>query len=139
MTPPNTQRPDHQYRLLLTVRPAELPGIRRKIGARLGRWGLEDLAGDTCVIVTELLANVHRHADGRAVLLLQKWPDRLVITVSDRSGELPVVKEPDWAAESGRGLCVIAALADWWRAEPTATGKDISASLMYPETVKVPS
>ncbi|RDG35062.1 ATP-binding protein [Streptomyces corynorhini] len=130
------QRPDHQYRLLLTVRPCELPGIRSKTANRLRLWGLEHLKDDSCAIVTELLANVHRHADGRAVLLLQRWPDRLLITVSDRSRELPVVKEPDWTAESGRGMYVIEALADWWRAEPTATGKDIVASLMYPEKAR---
>ncbi|AXG81009.1 ATP-binding protein [Streptomyces paludis] len=136
MESPNTQRPDHQYRLLLTVRLSELPGIRRKITGRLRLWDLEHLADDTCAIVTELLANVHRHADGRAVLLLRRWPGRLLITVSDRSRELPAAKEPDWIAESGRGLCIVDALADWWRAEPTATGKDITASLACRENVR---
>ncbi|WP_405610028.1 ATP-binding protein [Streptomyces sp. NBC_01508] len=121
----------------LTVRPCELPGIRSEFANRLRLWGLEHLTDDACAIVTELLANVHRHADGRAVLLLQKWPGRLVITVSDRSKALPVAKEPDWTAESGRGLCVIAALADSWRAVPTSTGKDIIASLVCPEKVRV--
>ncbi|MEV7084669.1 ATP-binding protein [Streptomyces sp. NPDC093085] len=133
MTPPHTQRPDHQYRLPLTVRPYELPRIRSKTADRLRLWGLEHLADHACVIVTELLVNVYRHADGRAVLLLQGWPPgRLLITVSDRSAALPVAKEPDWEAESGRGLCIVEALADWWRAEPTTTGKDITASLIHP-------
>ncbi|MEV8393039.1 MULTISPECIES: ATP-binding protein [unclassified Streptomyces] len=137
MTPPNTYEADCEYRLPLAVRPSDLPVIRRKVTARLRLWGLESLAHDACAIITELLTNVHRHANGRAVLLLQRWPGCLCITVSDTSREMPLVTEPDWASVSGRGMFIVASLANWWKAVPTSTGKDVIASLVFPEKVRV--
>ncbi|MGO4420465.1 hypothetical protein AB4Z54_17480 [Streptomyces sp. MCAF7] len=52
------------------VNPSELHGVRRIVRAHLRLWGLQEMIEDTLEIVTELLTNVHRHAGGRAVLLL---------------------------------------------------------------------
>lgn len=129
MTPPHVHETNSEYRLPLTVEPSGLERIRRIVRAHLRHWGADELADDACEIVTELLTNVHRHAGGRAVLLLRRSPGLLRITVSDRSQCLPVVKEPDWESLNGRGMFLVEALADEWKAVPTVTGKDVHASL----------
>ncbi len=130
MSPTNANANSGELRLPLTVEPEGLHRIRRIVFAHLRYQDLVELADDALKIVTELLSNVHKHAGGRAVLLLQFHPDVLRITVSDRSTDMPVVRQPDWEATSGRGMFLIDALSDDWRAVPTAAGKDIYVSLV---------
>ncbi|MER7791133.1 ATP-binding protein [Streptomyces sp. NPDC097640] len=127
-----------EFRLSLVVKPSELPGVRRIVRAHLRLWGLQELIEDTLEIATELLTNVHRHAGGRAVLLLQRSPGLLRITVSDRSPRMPVVKRPDWTSLTGRGMFLVDALADEWKAVPTETGKDVCATLTLPSGRALP-
>ena len=68
---------------------------------------------------------------------LNRWPVRLglvqpghfvLCAVSDPSPRLPEPKEPDYLAESGRGLHVISALSDRWGCTaPTEAGKVVWA------------
>ncbi|MFI2616663.1 ATP-binding protein [Streptomyces sp. NPDC018584] len=119
-----------EFRLSLTVKPEGLHRIRRMVFAHLRLWRSTELSDDALKIVTELLSNVHKHAGGRAVLLLQVTRESLRITVSDRSEKMPVVREPDWQATSGRGMLLISALSDEWRAVRTPTGKDVYVILV---------
>ncbi|MER5973662.1 ATP-binding protein [Streptomyces sp. NPDC002055] len=59
------------------------------------------------------------------VLTLQGNADAVRITVSDASRELPVVKQPDWMSQSGRGMFLLSGTAAAWGAEPTPDGKDV--------------
>lgn len=59
------------------------------------------------------------------MLTLQRQVDGVRVTVSDTSAALPVVREPDWGAEEGRGLALVGSVAEDWGAVPTATGKDV--------------
>lgn len=114
-----------EFRLPLTVDPRELGRVRRMVLAHLRMWRLVEVVDPAQEIVTELLTNVHRHADGRAVLTLLPSRGLLEIVVSDRSRALPVVAEPDLEATSGRGMLMVVALSDAWWAEPTAVGKEV--------------
>ncbi|MFF0066034.1 ATP-binding protein [Streptomyces sp. NPDC005279] len=108
-------------------------------GARLARllaeqqiadWGLP-LEGDTAqnavLIVAELAANAVRHGrvPGRDFrLTLSLGPDDVLrIEVTDaRAERLPEPDSPEISrnpsAESGRGLLIVAALADSWGVDP---------------------
>lgn len=115
-----------QYRHELTAFPQVIAGIRRIVGAYVCLWGWEQSADDAALCVSELLSNVRKHADsGRCVLTLRRQVDGVRVTVSDTSAALPVVREPDWEAEEGRGLALVGSVADDWGAVPTATGKDV--------------
>ncbi|WP_326615706.1 ATP-binding protein [Streptomyces decoyicus] len=115
-----------QYRQELTVQPQNLEHIRRIVGAYLRYWGRDEFVERAAVCVTELLSNVHKHTGSAAcVLLLQISPSGVRIVVSDESQDLPVVREPNWFAESGRGMFLISKTVDAWGAEPTPDGKDV--------------
>jgi Histidine kinase-like ATPase domain len=121
------------------------------------RWGVTDRQDDVAVVVSELLTNALRHAvpqagsppgtppapprgtpDGPAGGPgRSRWPVRLglvqpgqfvLCAVADPSPRPPQPKEPDYLAESGRGLHVIDALSDrWGSTAPTDAGKVVWA------------
>jgi len=127
--PQRVQQARQDLRLPLFVEPEALRWVRRVVGTHLRLRGLEPVTDDALEVVTELLTNVHRYTDGFAVLELDVSDGELLVTVSDRSRALPVLKEPDWDAQSGRGMLLVAALTDWWRAERTDTGKDVCCGI----------
>lgn len=117
--------------------PGAVKAARDFTGATLRRWGMADLDGDVGVVVSELLTNALRHALPRPagqpacspirVGLLHPGPC-VLCAVADPSHEVPVVKEPDHLAETGRGLHVIASLSDRWGwTAPSRTGKVVWA------------
>lgn len=108
--------------------------------ATMRRWGVPDRGDDVAVVVSELLTNALRHAVPQAqaqarpgAAARSRWPVRLglvqpghfvLCAVADPSPRLPEPKEPDYLAESGRGLHVISALSDRWGCTaPTEAGK----------------
>jgi len=87
------------------------------------RWGAADRADEVAAVVSELLANALQHALPRAGRNVAAWPIRIgllhagshvVCAVADPGPGIPVLREPDELAESGRGLMVVASLSDQW-------------------------
>ncbi|MBV9024280.1 MAG: ATP-binding protein [Streptomycetaceae bacterium] len=115
-----------EYRQELCAHPKDLARIRRIIAAHLRRWGRGELVAPATMCVTEMLANVNKHTDSAdCVLTLQNAPTAVRLTVSDTSTALPVVMEPDWRAEYGRGMFLLSKTADAWGTDRTREGKDI--------------
>ncbi|GAA1919721.1 ATP-binding protein [Streptantibioticus ferralitis] len=115
-----------QYRQELAAVPKALAGIRRIVAAYLRLWGRAELTAPAALCTTELLSNVAKHAGSPdCVLTLQRRSDAVRVTVSDTSRALPVVTEPDWCGQSGRGMFLLAKTADAWGANPTEDGKDV--------------
>lgn len=114
------------YTLQLCADPAQFAAVRCIVGAHLHLWGRERLIDVAALCVTEMLANVHRHVSApECELALLNLPEGIRAAVSDGSSVLPVVAEPDWCAESGRGMFLLAHAAACWGAVPTATGKTV--------------
>ncbi|MFJ8919685.1 Histidine kinase-like ATPase domain-containing protein [Streptomyces sp. LamerLS-316] len=109
--------PTREFTVLLspTRRGARL--ARLLATAHLGDWGIP--VGPAAHVVAELAANaaVHGRVPGRDFRLrLAVHGDALLrIEVTDTRGErLPASEVPPEDAESGRGLLIVAALADRW-------------------------
>ncbi|WP_306187193.1 MULTISPECIES: ATP-binding protein [unclassified Streptomyces] len=108
--------------------PSWAPAVRRLVTEHLAGLRLPADQCDSAVLATdELFANAVRHAstDPRdTVTLTVEWNARgLRVTVADRSPVLPRLRTADPAAESGRGLSIVAALADDWGMAPPEPGR----------------
>jgi anti-sigma regulatory factor (Ser/Thr protein kinase) len=114
------------YRQELIADPRAFARVRLIVGAYLRYWGWGEIVQPAVMCVTELLSNVRKHAQSDdCTLLIQTSPSGLRIVVSDDSRELPVVREPDWFTESGRGMFLLSKTVDAWGAEPNGSGKDV--------------
>ncbi|MEU3973406.1 ATP-binding protein [Streptomyces bacillaris] len=124
------------YRQGLTPDPRRLGSVRRILAAYIHRWGWPELIDAAVMCATEMLANVHHHAGGDCVLLLEATTHGVRITVTDTSAELPEVRQPDWCSDSGRGMWMLSHTAHAWGAVVTPTGKDVWVELR-PSTEQV--
>jgi hypothetical protein len=105
--------------------PAELTSARRARGLirrPLTRWNLAGLIPVTELLVSELVTNSVRYAQGMIGLRLV-LEGGLVAEVTDDSAALPRLRHPDEDDERGRGLQVISQFAQRWGARRTANGK----------------
>ncbi len=106
---------------------------RRFTLATMRQWDVTGRGDDIVLVVSELLTNAMRHAAGsrsRGAIrlgLIQPGP-YVLCAVADPSELVPVPREPDYLAETGRGLHVISALSDRWGCtRPGAAGKVVWA------------
>ncbi|MGW7435136.1 ATP-binding protein [Streptomyces sp. NPDC054849] len=119
----------------LQALPSRIGQIRRIVSAQLRHWQLDPLIDRAALGVTELLSNVHRHAqpDKTCTVEIELRLGRLTVSVIDSDPRLPVLHPPQ--AESletcGRGLALVAALSEAWgaRQQPDGPGKAVWFSL----------
>ncbi len=125
----------------LQALPSRIGQIRRIVSAQLRYWRLDDLVEQASLGVTELLANVHRHAvpDKTCTVELTLLLDRLTVSVRDRDPRLPDVRRAGPLDTNGRGLALIAAVSESWGARPLgASGKTVWFTLAVPAPDPVP-
>ncbi|WP_256103154.1 ATP-binding protein [Streptomyces sp. ODS05-4] len=119
------------YRQELPCAPESAVRARRLIKAALCTWTLSRLAEDGTVVVSELVGNAVRHTRGKplVVSIVRVGAAQVRIAVSDRSTAEPVERTPHDEDTDGRGLLVVAALADRWGTERRRDGKVVWADL----------
>ncbi len=86
----------------------------------------------TELLASELIGNVIRHAKGPIRLRLLR-SRTLVLEVSDGSLTTPHIRHTTPADEGGRGLQLVAAMAQRWGTRYTATGKSIWTEQPIPD------
>ncbi|MFE9256554.1 sodium/proline symporter PutP [Streptomyces sp. NPDC006879] len=111
--------------------PAAVAQARAVAGRQLGEWGMDELAFTTELIVSELVTNAIRHAAGLLSLRLIRDRD-LICEVSDGSNTSPRLRHARTTDEGGRGLLIVAQLAQRWGTRYTATGKTIWTEQVIP-------
>ncbi|MEU5519038.1 ATP-binding protein [Streptomyces griseoaurantiacus] len=126
MATPSTALP-HDIEWRLPRHPRSVGRARTLLREQARMWKLPDDVTETAVLLlSELMTNAYRHAKvppGREIRARCVESDgRLRLTVTDASDVLPVVRETGPEDESGRGLPLVAALADAWGAEPRPCG-----------------
>jgi PAS domain S-box-containing protein len=111
----------------LPADPKAAPIARAATRRQLEVWGVDDeTAFTTELIVSELVGNAVRY--GAPPLRLRLiWERKLTSEVSDAAASAPHVKHARTIDETGRGLFIIASLADQWGTRYEGQGKTVWA------------
>lgn len=132
--PPSPAEAGHHKiaRCALRPQPCSAKAARDFTCAALRDWDAANVFTDAAVVISELVTNAIRYglgpesatpvADGRIELVLLRLADALVCAVTDPNPQAPVLMEPDYAAETGRGLGVVDALSARWGWTPLSDG-----------------
>ncbi|MFD3539240.1 ATP-binding protein [Streptomyces sp. NPDC058662] len=110
----------------LQALPSRIGQVRRIVAAQLRHWQLDPLIDRAALGVTELLSNVHRHAqpDKTCTVEIELRLGRVTVSVIDSDPRLPVLREtgahvsrtPEALETCGRGLALVAAVSEAWGA-----------------------
>jgi anti-sigma regulatory factor (Ser/Thr protein kinase) len=127
----------------LQALPSRIGQVRRIISAQLRYWHLDPLIDQATLGVTELLTNVHQHAqpDKLCTVDIELLLERLTVSVSDHDPRLPKLTHARPFDTCGRGLALIAAVSESWGVRPRGdTGKSIWFTLSAPpEALALPA
>ncbi|MFF4030869.1 SpoIIE family protein phosphatase [Streptomyces sviceus] len=111
--------------------PAAVARARKSASEQVTAWGLDEASFATELIVSELVTNAVRYGDDPVVLRLIR-DHALICEVSDGSSTAPHLRRARVFDEGGRGLLLVAQMAERWGSRQTATGKTIWAELGLP-------
>lgn len=97
-------------------------------------WGLEQVAWDATMIISELTSNAALHAGGETftVTLLLREDGTVRLEVQDSSVRIPQQRSHSATSTTGRGLRIIADLAREWGVDAGETGKTVWVELAGP-------
>ncbi|MYT29554.1 MULTISPECIES: SpoIIE family protein phosphatase [unclassified Streptomyces] len=110
----------------LTDDPAMVSRIRAAVTRQLAAWGLDEVSFAAELVLSELVTNAIRY--GTAPIRVRLLYDRaLTCEVSDGSSTAPHLRHAATTDEGGRGLFLVAQLAQAWGTRYTADGKVIWA------------
>jgi anti-sigma regulatory factor (Ser/Thr protein kinase) len=112
--------------------PAAVARVRAEVARHLEQWGVGEEAFATELILSELITNAIRYGSSpvHARLILDH---SLICEVSDGSSTSPHLRHAAILDEGGRGLFLVAQLADRWGTRYTPTGKVIWTEQPLPE------
>ena len=104
-----------------------LTATRHFVVDTLRLWGFHRLVDDVLLVVSELATNAVIHARSDFIVSLSSHDDAVRVSVRDSSLALPVLRNPPPTSVSGRGLILVASIAQRWGIEPVSDGKVVWA------------
>jgi len=111
--------------------PAAVSEVRASVTRRLAEWGLDEMVFTTELILSELVTNAIRYGSGPIQVRVLR--DRtLICEVFDGSSTSPHLRYAATTDEGGRGLFLVAQLAERWGTRYTLAGKVIWAEQPLP-------
>ncbi|MGV9253148.1 SpoIIE family protein phosphatase [Streptomyces sp. NPDC003697] len=111
--------------------PVAVGEVRASVTRQLAEWRLDELAFTTELILSELVTNAIRY--GSEPIGVRMLRDRaLICEVFDGSSTSPHLRHAAGTDEGGRGLFLVAQLAERWGTRYTPTGKVIWAEQPLP-------
>jgi serine/threonine-protein kinase RsbW len=93
--------------------PSSVTQARRYVQAHLD-GAPDDVVDAVTLMTSELATNSIRHAASEFEITIDRTPGALRVAVTDRGSGVPTVLSPDPTRPSGRGLKIVANLADEW-------------------------
>ncbi|MEY9872044.1 PAS domain S-box-containing protein [Streptacidiphilus sp. MAP12-33] len=107
--------------------PRSVALARARTTDQLAAWGLDqEVLDDTALVVSELVTNSVRYAEGPIQLRLIRG-STLVCEVTDGSNASPHLRRAVDTDENGRGLFITAQLTQRWGVRPAGRGKTLWA------------
>ncbi|WP_328375421.1 SpoIIE family protein phosphatase [Streptomyces sp. NBC_00440] len=117
----------------LPAEPSAAGRARELAIGQLNHWGLAELSFATELIVSELVTNAVRYAEGPLHVRLIR--DRtLLCEVADSGHTSPHLRHSGEDDEGGRGLFIVAQLVQRWGTRYTRSGKTIWTEQAFPAT-----
>ncbi|KUO14698.1 histidine kinase [Streptomyces dysideae] len=111
--------------------PSAVAGVRASVTRQLARWDLDELSFTTELILSELVTNAIRYG-GAPVRVRMLYDRSLICEVYDSSSTSPHLRYAAMTDEGGRGLFLVAQVADRWGTRYTSAGKVIWAEQQLP-------
>jgi anti-sigma regulatory factor (Ser/Thr protein kinase) len=107
--------------------PQAVSAVRHLVVSALQEWGDDQLAADAALVASEMATNAIMHADSPLLAFIHRSSEAVLIGVKDaRAGGL--LRSPSSSdATSGRGISMVAALADAWGCDELPDGKIVWA------------
>ena len=119
-------------RIRLTAGPAAAGAARSQVLQAICAWAVPVDPDAAVLLTSELVTNAIRHETNETITLAITCScGELRVDVHDSSYSLPVVLEADADAEAGRGLMLVATLADEWGFYRTPAGKAVYFTLAF--------
>ncbi len=104
--------------------PAAVGEVRAAVTRKLAEWGLDELTFGTELILSELVTNALRHG-GTPIQVRMLYDRNLICEVYDSSSTSPHLRYAAMTDEGGRGLFLVAQLAERWGTRYLPAGKVI--------------
>ncbi|MFJ8194187.1 SpoIIE family protein phosphatase [Streptomyces sp. NPDC096094] len=115
----------------LPAEPVAAGRFRDLTTRQLHQWGLEELSFTTELVVSELVTNAVRYAEGPVQVRLIR--DRtLLCEVADTGHTSPHLRHSGEDDEGGRGLFIVAQLVQRWGTRYSGAGKTIWTEQAFP-------
>jgi anti-sigma regulatory factor (Ser/Thr protein kinase) len=102
---------------------------RRAVQGYCADWGRDAVADEAALVVTELVANVVRHAHTEIDVKVLRTPHGVRLEVSDGSTHLPVRRKAGPLSDGGRGLGLVDMLSASSGVDARSDGKTVWAEL----------
>ena len=122
----------HPRRIPLAVGPRAAVEARAQVRAAICAWDLAVDESDAVLLTSELVTNAITHSSGETMTLVLTCDERqLRVDVQDSSPCLPTPANVPPDAEAGRGLMLVATLAQGWGFYRTPWGKAVYFTLPF--------
>ncbi|MGY0059697.1 ATP-binding protein [Streptomyces sp. LZ34] len=119
------------YSQTLPCEPESARRARLLVRTACDTWHLPDLADPAALVISELVSNSVEHSGSRVmrVTVSRPAPDRIRLSVVDRSHAKPTQRTASEDDEHGRGLAIVEAVSDRWGTDPLRWGKRVRSEL----------
>ncbi|MBT2383991.1 ATP-binding protein [Streptomyces sp. ISL-11] len=140
-SPPTRWRLHHLLPPGHPSRAVSLPATTRSVSAArrfcdlmLAEWGLQELADDAALLLSELVTNAIVHVPEAAgiELVLTRSQGHLIAQVTDAGGHLPRCGRAGPDSEGGRGMWLVEQIAARWGHHASGNGKTVWFTLRLP-------
>lgn len=127
-----------EARAHLAAEPQSAGAARRFVDQTLARWDCAEVFDLVSLLVSEVVTNAVVHASSPVEVAVRLLPAAVRIEVADRSTEVPRLRRAVDDETGGRGLALVAALAQSWGVDLHPAGKTVWFELPRPPARAAP-